>query len=125
MIDVHLYRIWIALTNLGEVRHQYRPPSRYPEQDTIQNVIIQFGNYLEGEQSTRGGFLPIFWDAPDSYIHASTDIGEFENKLILRRRVRQRRKIHSGVASSMVHRGPWGAVLNSWDLAPCSEECQV
>ena len=50
--------------------------TRYPELDTIQNDIIQFGKYLQGEQSTRGGFLPIFWDAPDSYIHASTDIGE-------------------------------------------------
>ena len=50
--------------------------TRYPELDTFQNDIIQFGNYLHGEQSTRGGFLPIFWDAPDSYIHASTDIGE-------------------------------------------------
>ena len=28
--------------------------------DTIQNDIIQRGNYLHGEQSTRGGFLPIF-----------------------------------------------------------------
>ena len=50
--------------------------TRYPELDTFQNDIIQFGNYLQGEQSTRGGFLPIFWDAPNSYIHASTDIGE-------------------------------------------------
>ena len=50
--------------------------ARYPELDTFQNDIIQFGNYLHGEQSTRGGFLPIFWDAPYSYIHASTDIGE-------------------------------------------------
>ena len=49
---------------------------RYPELDTFHNDIIQFGNYLQGEQSTRGGFLPIFWDAPYSYIHASTDIGE-------------------------------------------------
>ena len=48
----------------------------YPELDTFQNDIIQFGNYLQGEQCTRGGFLPIFWDAPNSYIHASTDIGE-------------------------------------------------
>ena len=29
--------------------------------------------------STRGGFVPIFWNAPYSYIHASTDIGEVEN----------------------------------------------
>ena len=50
--------------------------TRYPELDTFHNDIIQFGNYLQGEQSTRGGFLPIFWDAPYSYIHASTDIGE-------------------------------------------------
>ena len=50
--------------------------TRYPELDTFQNDIIQFGNYLQREQCTRGGFLPIFWDAPYSYIHASTDIGE-------------------------------------------------
>ena len=40
------------------------------------NDIIQFGNYLQAEQCTRGGFLPIFWDAPYSYINASIDIGE-------------------------------------------------
>ena len=31
---------------------------------------------LQAEQCTRGGFLPIFWDAPYSYINASIDIGE-------------------------------------------------
>ena len=50
--------------------------TRYPELDTLQKDTIQFGNYLHEKQSTRGGFLPIFWDAPDSYMHASTDIGE-------------------------------------------------
>ena len=50
--------------------------TRYPELDNFQNDIIQFGNYLQAEQCTRGGILPIFWDAPYSYIHASTDIGE-------------------------------------------------
>ena len=50
------------------------------------NQISRVGHYPEGhssvwqlspwEQSTRGGFLPIFWDAPDSYMHASADIGE-------------------------------------------------
>ena len=30
----------------------------------------------KAEQYTRGGFLPIFWDTPYSYIHVSTDIGE-------------------------------------------------
>ena len=50
--------------------------TRYPELDTLHKDTIQFGNYLHGEQSSRGGFLPIFWDAPDSYMHASTDIGE-------------------------------------------------
>ena len=50
--------------------------TRYPELDNFQNDIIQFGNYLQAEQCTRGGFLSIFWDAPYSYIHASTDIGE-------------------------------------------------
>ena len=37
--------------------------------------MICFGNYLFGTQSTHGGFLPIFWDAPSSYLHAATDIG--------------------------------------------------
>ena len=50
--------------------------TRYPELDHLQNDVIQFGNYLQAEQCTRGGFLPIFWDAPYSYINASTDIGE-------------------------------------------------
>ena len=50
--------------------------TRYPELDNVQNDIIQFGNYLQAEQCTRGGFIPIFWDAPYSYIQASTDIGE-------------------------------------------------
>ena len=50
--------------------------ARYPELDTVQNDIIQFGNYLQAEQCTRGGFLPILWDAPYSYINASIDIGE-------------------------------------------------
>ena len=49
---------------------------RYPELDQFHNDIIQFGNYLQAEQCTRGGFLPIFWDAPFRYINASTDIGE-------------------------------------------------
>ena len=50
--------------------------TRYSELDNSRNDIIQFGNYLQAEQCTRGGFLPIFWDAPYSYINASTDIGE-------------------------------------------------
>ena len=50
--------------------------TRYPELDNSQNEIIQFGNYLQAEQCTRGGFLPIFFHAPFSYLHASTDIGE-------------------------------------------------
>ena len=35
--------------------------TRYPELDTLQNDVIQFGNYFQAEQCTRGGFLPIFW----------------------------------------------------------------
>ena len=50
--------------------------TRYPELDNVQNDIIQFGNYLQAEQCTRGGFIPIFWDAPYSYIQACADIGE-------------------------------------------------
>ena len=46
--------------------------TRYPELDNVQNDIIQFGNYLQAEQCTRGGFMPIFWDAPYSYIQACT-----------------------------------------------------
>ena len=41
--------------------------TRYPELDNWRNDVVQFGNYLHGEQCTRGGFLPIFWDAPYSY----------------------------------------------------------
>ena len=50
--------------------------TRYPELDNLQNDVIQFGNYLQAEQCTRGGFLAIFWDTRYSYINASTDIGE-------------------------------------------------
>ena len=31
--------------------------TRYPELDNLQNDLIQFGNYLQAEQCTRGGFL--------------------------------------------------------------------
>ena len=48
---------------------------RYPELDNVQSGTICFGNYLLGAQSTNGGFLPIFWDAPSAYMHAATDIG--------------------------------------------------
>ena len=48
---------------------------RYPELDNVQNGTVCFGNYLLGEQSTSGGFLPIFWDAPSAHMHAATDIG--------------------------------------------------
>ena len=48
---------------------------RYPELDNVQNGTICFGKYLLGAQSTNGGFLPIFWDAPSAYMHAATDIG--------------------------------------------------
>ena len=58
--------------------------TRYPELDNVQNDIIQFGNYLQAEQCTRGGFLPIFWDAPYSYIQACTDIGEVVDWVIWR-----------------------------------------
>ena len=37
---------------------------RYPELDNVLNDLVCFGNYLLGEQATSGGFLPIFWDAP-------------------------------------------------------------
>ena len=40
---------------------------RYPELDNVQSGTICFGNYLLGVQSTNGGFLPIFWDAPSAF----------------------------------------------------------
>ena len=48
---------------------------RYPELDSVQDGITVFGNYLVGTQSTHGGFLPVFWNAPTAYMHAATDIG--------------------------------------------------
>ena len=48
---------------------------RYPELDCVQDGELVFGNYLFGAQSTHGGFLPVFWDAPTAYMHAATDIG--------------------------------------------------
>ncbi len=48
---------------------------RYPELDNYKDGLTCFGNYLLGMQSTHGGFLPVFWDAPTAYMHAATDIG--------------------------------------------------
>ena len=48
---------------------------RYPELDSVQDGVLAFGNYLVGTQSTHGGFLPVFWNAPTAYMHAATDIG--------------------------------------------------
>ena len=48
---------------------------RYPELDNTQNGLTCFGNYLFGEQSTHGGFLPVFWNAPSACMHAAMDIG--------------------------------------------------
>ena len=51
------------------------------EQDILSWIsftMISFSSVTTSKLSnaTRGGFLPIFWDAPFSYINASTDIGE-------------------------------------------------
>ena len=48
---------------------------RYPELDSVQDGVTVLGNYLVGTQSTHGGFLPVFWNAPTAYMHAATDIG--------------------------------------------------
>ena len=48
---------------------------RYPGLDCVQEGELVFGNYLFGTQSTHGGFLPVFWNAPIAYMHAATDIG--------------------------------------------------
>ena len=97
--------------------------TRYPELDTFQNDIIQFGNYLQGEQCTRGGVLPIFWDAPYSYIHASTDIGEVvdwikDNFLVTKEGnkylavLHNRNKMVNAFASTEWVAGSEGAVLS-------------
>ena len=97
--------------------------ARYPELDTFQNDIIQFGNYLQGEQCTRGGFLPIFWDAPYSYIHASTDIGEvvdwIKGKFLVTKEgnkylavLHNRNKMVNAFASTEWVAGSEGAVLS-------------
>ena len=87
--------------------------TRYPELDTLQNDVIQFGNYLQGEQCTRGGFLPIFWDAPYSYINASTDIGEVlvakEGDLAV---LHNRNKMVNAFASTEWVAGSGGAVIS-------------
>ena len=48
---------------------------RYPELDNSHDGLTCFGNYLLGTQSTHGGFLPVFWNAPTACMHAATDIG--------------------------------------------------
>ena len=48
---------------------------RYPELDNSVDGLVNFGNYLLGAQSTHGGFLPVFWNAPTAYMHAAADIG--------------------------------------------------
>ena len=37
---------------------------RCPELDNSHDGLTCFGNYLLGAQSTHGGFLPVFWNAP-------------------------------------------------------------
>ena len=97
--------------------------ARYPELDTLQNDMIQFGNYLQGEQCTRGGFLPIFWDAPYSYIQASTDIGEvvdwIKSKFLVTKGIKSnlavlhnRNKMVNAFASTEWVAGSDGAVIS-------------
>ena len=52
-------------------------PSLWPSGQvaTIPAVFNWTRNYLFGTQSTHGGFLPVFWNAPTAYMHAATDIG--------------------------------------------------
>ena len=95
--------------------------TRYPELDNLQNDVIQFGNYLQGEQCTRGGFLPIFWDAPYSYINASTDIGEvvdwIKSKFLVAKEgdlavLHNRNKMVNAFASTEWVAGSGGAVIS-------------
>ena len=58
--------------------------TRYPELDDVQNDIIQFGNYLQAEQCTREGFIPVFWDASwitDKFVvHNKGDLAVLHNR---------------------------------------------
>ena len=100
--------------------------TRYPELDTLQNDVIQFGNYLQGDQCTRGGFLPIFWDAPYSYI--STDIGEvvdwIKSKFLVAKEgdlavLHNRNKMVNAFASTEWVAGSGGAVISRSVGLPC------
>ena len=96
--------------------------TRYPELDNLQNDVIQFGNYFfEAEQCTRGGFLPIFWNAPYSYINASTDIGEvvdwIKSKLLVAKEdnlavLHNRSKIVNAFATTEWVAGSGGAIIS-------------
>ena len=95
--------------------------TRYPELDNLQNDVIQFGNYLQAEQCTRGGFLPIFWDAPYSYINASTDIGEvvdwITSKFVVAKEgdlavLHNRNKMVNAFATTERVAGPGGAIIS-------------
>ena len=95
--------------------------TRYPELDNPQDDVIQFGNYLQGEQCTRGGFLPIFWDAPYSYINASADIGEvvdwIKSKFLVAKEgdlavFHNRNKMVNAFASTEWVAGSGGAVIS-------------
>ena len=86
--------------------------TRYPELDTLQNDVIQFGNYL---------LLPIFWDAPYSYINASTDIGEvvdwIKSKFLVAKEgdlavLHNRNKMVNAFASTEWVAGSGGAVIS-------------
>ena len=95
--------------------------TRYPELDNFQNDVIQFGNYLQAEQCTRGGFVPIFWDAPYSYINASTDIGEvvdwITNKFVVANKgdlavLHNRNKMVNAFATTEWVSGSGGAIIS-------------
>ena len=77
---------------------------RYPELDNVQDDLTCFGNYLLEEQSTHGGFLPVFWNAPSAYMHAATDIGSvvFFFKRIAERAVKPCRSSRSTTRGGMV-----------------------
>lgn len=47
---------------------------RYPELDSKGTDEVHFGTYLADQQATVGGFLPMFWKAHFSPVHASADL---------------------------------------------------
>ena len=106
------YLILPSSARVSELTYVTIIGTRYPELDNSQNDIIQFGNYLQAEQCTRGGFLPIFWDAPYSYINASTDIGEVVDWITDNGVLHNRNKMVNAFTNTEWVSGSGGAIIS-------------